>query len=181
MRDRMPGAGGWGRLARFASVSAPGLRGAASTRHMGWSKIAVLAQLGTTLPLVGLIWFVQVVAYPQFARVDAASFPAYHAAHASLISYLVGPLMVVELGACLLAVAARPPSVSLHVAIAGLALCALAWGVTGLVSVPLHETLGRGFHAEAHARLVSTNWLRTAAWTARGALLLWSLTRAPEL
>lgn len=53
-------------------------------------KIALLAQLGTTLPLVGLIWFVQVVAYPQFARVDAASFPAYHAAHATLISYLVG-------------------------------------------------------------------------------------------
>lgn len=140
-------------------------------------KIALLAQLGTTLPLVGLIWFVQVVAYPQFARVDASSFPAYHAAHSALISYLVAPLMVVELGACLLMVAARPPSVSVPVAIAGLALCALAWGVTGLVSVPLHATLGHGFDASAHARLLSSNWLRTLAWSCRGALLLWTLSR----
>ncbi len=144
-------------------------------------KIALLAQLGTTLPLVGLIWFVQVVAYPQFARVDVASFPAYHAAHATLISYLVGPLMLVELGACLLMVVARPPAVSMTVAIVGLGLCALAWVVTGLVSVPLHETLGRGFDVSAHARLVSSNWLRTLAWTARGALLLWTMTRTAEL
>jgi len=89
--------------------------------------------------------------------------------------------MLVELGACLLMVAARPPAVSMTVAIVGLGLCALAWVVTGLVSVPLHETLGRGFDASAHARLLSSNWLRTLAWTARGALLLWTMTRTAEL
>jgi len=54
-------------------------------------------QLGTTLPLVGLIWFVQIVAYPLFARVGADAFPAYHEAHARLITFVVAPLMVLEL------------------------------------------------------------------------------------
>ncbi len=139
--------------------------------------MAFLAQIGTTLPLVGLIWFVQMVAYPQFARVGAESFPAYHAAHAALISYLVGPLMTVELGAALLGVVARPSQLPAPAAIAGLLLCVAIWGVTGLVSVPLHETLGRGFDASAHARLVSSNWLRTLAWTVRGGLLLWAIAR----
>ena len=53
---------------------------------MSATRLALLLQLGTTLPLVGLIWLVQVVSYPLFARVGAAEFPAYHAAHARLIS-----------------------------------------------------------------------------------------------
>ena len=57
-------------------------------------KAALLLQLGTTLPLVGLIWFVQVVAYPLFARVAVADFLAYHESHSRLITYVVGPLMV---------------------------------------------------------------------------------------
>ena len=44
-----------------------------------------------------------------------------------------------------------------------------------LASVPMHERLGRGFDPAAHRRLVATNWIRTIAWTARGALVLWML------
>jgi hypothetical protein len=35
--------------------------------------------------------------YPQFGRVGAAEFAAYHAAHARGITYVVGPLMVAAL------------------------------------------------------------------------------------
>jgi hypothetical protein len=48
---------------------------------------------------------------------------------------------------------------------AGLGLIAVAWASTGLLQVPRHRVLGAG------------NWLRTAAWTLRGALLLWMLAR----
>ena len=48
--------------------------------------------------------------------------------------------------------------------------------VTVALSVPAHGVLAGGFDAAAHARLVGTNWLRTAAWTVGAAtslLLLW--------
>ena len=54
----------------------------------------------------------------------------------------------------------------------GLALVGLIWASTFLVQVPLHEVLARGFDAEAHSRLVASNWLRTFLWSARAVLVL---------
>ena len=45
---------------------------------------------------------------------------------------------------------------------------AIAYGTTAFVSVPLHERLTATFDHDAHRRLVSTNWIRTGAWTTRG-------------
>lgn len=143
-----------------------------------WIPPAVLAQLATTLPLAGLIWAIQLVHYPLFDRVGAEAFARYHADHARLITPLVGPLMVVELLAAMGTVrwpAARVPE---GFGLAMLALVGVAWATTALLSVPAHNALAQGFDAAVHTRLVSTNALRTAAWTARGALLLWALTRA---
>lgn len=140
-------------------------------------RAAFVVQLATTLPLVGLIWLVQVVAYPLFARVGAADFAAYHAAHSRLITLVVGPLMLAELLAALAWLGASDQTVPRWMAWAGLMLLAAAWLVTALVSVPQHEVLAGGFEARAHQLLVSSNWLRTAAWTARGALLLWLVAR----
>lgn len=140
---------------------------------MGTVRAAFLVQLATTLPLVGLIWFVQVVAYPLFARAGATDFAAYHAAHSRLVTLVVGPLMLGELLAAAAWVIAPSDDLPRWVAWAGLALVATAWLVTALSSVPQHEVLAGGFDARAHERLVATNWLRTVAWTARGALLLW--------
>jgi hypothetical protein len=39
--------------------------------------------------------------------------------------------------------------------------------------VPAHGRLAEGFDAGVHARLVATNWIRTMAWTLRGALVVW--------
>lgn len=50
--------------------------------ELGASRIAFVVQLGTTLPLVGLIWLVQVVSYPLFLHVGRAELAAYHEAHA---------------------------------------------------------------------------------------------------
>jgi hypothetical protein len=136
-------------------------------------RAAFVVQLATTLPLVGLIWLVQVVAYPLFARVGTGDFAAYHAAHSRLITVVVGPLMLGELVGALAWVVAADDTVPRWLAWVGLALVAVAWLVTAFASVPQHEVLSRGFEARAHALLVSTNWLRTFAWTARGALLLW--------
>ncbi len=136
-------------------------------------RAALLVQLATTLPLVGLIWFVQVVAYPLFARVAAAEFTAYHASHSRLITYVVAPLMLGELASALAWLIWPLADVPRQVAWVGAALAVTTWGVTMFVSVPQHNILARGFDARAHDLLVVTNWLRTASWTARGAILLW--------
>lgn len=144
---------------------------------MNAPSLAVLAQLATTLPLAGLIWTIQLVHYPLFAKVGGESFGAYHAGHTAMITPLVMPLMVAELAAAVATLrwplARVPPWFGAVMLI--LVLC--AWGTTGLLSVPAHNALANGFDARAHERLVLTNWLRTLAWTARSALLLWALRR----
>jgi hypothetical protein len=44
--------------------------------------------------------------------------------------------------------------------------------------VPRHDELRRGFERRAHRGLVAGNWLRTVAWTARGALVAAVVVRA---
>jgi hypothetical protein len=138
---------------------------------------AVLSQLATTLPLAGLIWTIQLVHYPLFAKVGAPTFGAYHAGHTAMITPLVMPLMVAELAAAFATV--RWPSTRVPPWFGGamLILVLCAWATTGLLSVPAHNALANGFDPRAHERLLLTNWLRTLAWTARSALLLWALRR----
>ena len=135
------------------------------------------AQLFSTLAMFGLIWFVQVVHYPLFLRVPAAQFVAYEAAHADRTTWVVAPLMLIELGSglALLVPHWRPPEIGLMDAWIGAALVGVVWLSTALLQVPLHNRLHRGYSAVATRRLVATNWIRTGAWTARAALvLLWA-------
>jgi hypothetical protein len=138
-----------------------------------FARALLAANLATALFLTGLIWTIQIVHYPLFARVGPAQFPAYEAAHTASITPLVGPVMLLELLAALALVFARPPAIPAWAAWTALALVALIWASTILLQVPRHSQLASGFHPAAHAALVSSNWLRTAAWSARSALLLW--------
>lgn len=138
--------------------------------------MAVLVALTvSTVWLAGMIWTVQVVHYPLFDMVGADSFVAYEAAHSARISWLLlGPWAVqgVATGWVLLA---PPTGVPTWLAVLGAVLAASTVVVTVLVSVPQHQVLAGGFDAEAHARLVVTNWLRTAAWTGHAVVAVWSL------
>ena len=128
--------------------------------------------------MFGLIWFVQVVHYPLFLAVGPDHFAAYEAAHGNRTTYVVAPLMLVELitALAMLAPALRPPAVSAPEAWLGAAMVGVIWFSTAFVQVPLHNRLQGGYSAQTIARLVATNWVRTAAWTARVALLLrWTL------
>jgi hypothetical protein len=132
----------------------------------------LLAQAFASLALTGLIWCIQVVHYPLFAAVGRDEFTRYEADHARLITLVVGPLMLVELAAALWLAAVRPAGVPAWMAWTGLALVAAIWLSTAAIQVPCHAKLAAGFDAEVHARLVSSNWIRTVAWTARGLLAL---------
>ena len=132
----------------------------------------LLVQAASTLALTGLVWFVQVVHYPLYPSVGAASFPAYQKRHIRLTNLVAGPLMLVELAAAVGLVAARPASVSREQAWLGLGLVILIWLSTASLQLPRHFILIRGFDAAVHRALVATNWIRTLGWTARSALVL---------
>ncbi len=55
------------------------------------------AQVASTLTMFGVIWFVQVVHYPLFARVGADGFAHYASLHATRTTWVVAPPMLVEL------------------------------------------------------------------------------------
>ena len=135
------------------------------------------AQAAATLIMVGVIWMCQIAHYPLFSDIGA-TLPAYQARNVRLTTYVVGLPMLVEAGCALLLLVWRPNAIPLWTAVAGAALVVVIWVATMLFSVPTHERLGNGFASDAHARLVRTNWIRTIAWTARGALVLWMLAIA---
>ncbi len=131
-----------------------------------------VVHLAATLFLVGLIWVVQVVHYPLFASVGADHFHGYWRGHTRLITWLVAPSMACELATGLLLFAVRPPGVGTPVLVLAFGFLLVNWLSTWLVQIPCHEQLGRQFDPPTMRRLVRTNWVRTAAWTLRGVLVL---------
>lgn len=129
---------------------------------------AVIAHAVATWYLVGLIWTVQVVHYPLFARVGDDGFAAYEAAHSTRITALIGLPWAVQGLTTVALLAVPPPGVSGWLVVSAAVLAAIPVLVTLILSVPAHQRLGNGFDADAHARLVTTNWLRTGAWSAHG-------------
>jgi hypothetical protein len=134
-----------------------------------------LGNVVSTFCLVGLIWTVQLVHYPAFAYVDGARFQAFEAFHQQRITWIVLPLMLLEIATAFALLWWRPAGLPLATAIAGMALLVIIWLSTFALQVPLHTQLAQGAHAGAIERLVLTNWIRTGAWTGRGILLAWSL------
>lgn len=137
-------------------------------------RTILLSQLAATLCMTGLIWFVQLVHYPLFAFVGQTGSAVYEAEHARRTTWVVAPLMCIELATAFLFLLPRlrPAPVSAAAAWSGLALVGAIWLSTALVQVPLHTRLGAGFHLPTIEQLVATNWIRTIAWTARSALML---------
>lgn len=138
-------------------------------------NLVFLAQLAATLYLVGVIWIVQILVYPLMANVGAEGYSAYHNLHTTRISPLVVPAMIVELLTAIYFVFAPLEKVDYRYCWFGLALVLIIWISTFLLQVPLHEKLAGGFDAEVQRNLVLTNWIRTIAWSLRGALVLWML------
>lgn len=128
--------------------------------------------------MAGLIWTIQLVHYPLFSHADPARFTGFHARHSARITWIAAPVMCIELAAAALLAWRAPLDAPVWLAWTCLALAAIIWASTFLLQVPAHGRLREGFHSETHRRLVLTNWIRTAAWSARALLLLWPLPSA---
>jgi heme exporter protein D len=129
-------------------------------------QAVVVAQLASTLVLVGIIWTVQVVHYPLMARVGRDRFVAYEAAHAPRMAAVVLVPWLLEGVTTAWLLVERPASIGAPLVWSGTVAALIPVLVTVVWSVPAHSRLSTGFDADVHARLVRTNWLRTFGWTA---------------
>jgi len=129
----------------------------------------------TTIMMAGLIWFVQLVQYPLFLFVGTAEFALYEREHTRRVTWLVAPLMGIEaLTAIVLVILGT--GITMRVAASvGLLLVVAIWASTAFVQVPCHKKLSTGFDLSTARRLVTTNWLRTLAWTARAGVAMFML------
>jgi hypothetical protein len=140
--------------------------------------LLLLAHAAATLFMVGVIWFVQVVHYPLFARVGTPDFSAYSVRHSRLTGLLVGPPMLLEAATAVALVVWTPPGISVSLVWTGLLLVAGIWLSTAVLQSPRHTSLSRGFDPATHQFLVMSNWLRTVLWSLRGLLVLGILYQA---
>ena len=139
------------------------------------ADIAAVAQVVGSVGMFGVIWMVQIVHYPLMSFVSGEQFARFETAHRVRISWVVGPLMLIE-GVCVLAFLFAPPAgLAWWLPWVGAGVEAIAIGTTAFVSAPLHEQLNANFDEATLHRLVATNWIRTVAWTARAAVAIATL------
>ena len=134
----------------------------------------LLAHLIATTAMAGLIWFVQVVHYPLFARIDPAGFVAYEQAHTTRTAFVVGVPMATE-GFTALGLLLVTDDLGLVGPVAGLLLLGAVHASTVLLQVPCHRKLSSTHDPATIDRLVRTNWIRTLGWTSRVGLATWLL------
>lgn len=145
------------------------------------TSLLLTIHFAATWYLVGLCWLVQRVQYPLMSSVGRDAFVAYEAGHVSRIGPVVAPMMLIEIGTGILLFLLGGPEFRRPLFGIALALLMAIWISTFLIQVPLHTSLGAGFDPSTHASLVRTNWIRTIAWTLRGAILLgWLSSRGLE-
>jgi uncharacterized membrane protein len=138
-----------------------------------FAKWSFLLHIAATLAMVGLIWFVQIVHYPLFSKVGRDSFRRYEMDHQRLVAWVVAPAMLTELVTAILLLWSPPVGIGDISVWLGIILLAMIWLITYSVQVPQHAALVLAYDADVQRRLVRGNWFRTAAWSARGFLVLW--------
>lgn len=135
-------------------------------------SLALPLQIFSCLFLTGLIWTVQLVHYPSFNYIDRNQFLDFHEQHTSKITYVVAPIMGLELLTGIVLFASGE-----WIWLWNLILILLTWITTGLISVPIHQRLSKIFNEKDIRKLVCTNWIRTALWSIRSLGVLIYLTK----
>ncbi len=128
--------------------------------------------------LTGLIWVIQVLHYPSFAKFSPERFAAFHPFHTERISWIVALPMLIELALSVYLLWSRSPLVPFYgLNLFLLILTLILWASTFFWAIPLHNRLGEGYSADLIGQLVAMNWIRTFAWTLRFGLLAWLVGR----
>lgn len=135
----------------------------------------LILNLFSSFFLCGLIWTVQLVHYPAFHGFEKEDYQEWMSFHKSRISFIVVPVMLVELGTSILLSFGKTPYSALHQT--GLGIVVMIWLITFFKQVPLHEKLSAGYREELVQKLVSSNRWRTFLWSIKSILGIYMLVR----
>jgi len=131
--------------------------------------------VASTWAMFGIIWFAQIVHYPLFSKVGTDSFTEYQNANLRRTVLVVIPLQMIELFTALLLVWRIPAGILPIQVWANLILIGITWISTLTLQVPHHRKLALSFEPKTQDILVSSNWIRTVAWSIRGGIVFWML------
>ena len=123
--------------------------------------------------MVGVIWVIQLVHYPSFRFTDREKYVSFQIFHMRKISFIVMPVMVLELLSGLLLVLYH----SNHESLLRISfiLLLIIWLVTALFFAQIHQKLSKGYDETLVRKLVSFNWIRTLLWTIRTIIITYCL------
>ena len=144
-------------------------------RKLDIGKLVFVINFVSTLFMFGLIWFIQLVHYPLFNKIsrDEETFVSYQKWHQYLTTVVVGPAMVLEGFSAVFMLYYIPADIPPGALLAGVALVLTIWISTMMFQIPCHGKLLKSFDNKAYRRLVTSNWIRTVAWSCRAALVVW--------
>lgn len=116
--------------------------------------------------LAGVIWIVQLLVYPFFQYVGENEFGNLHRFHVKRITWIVAPMMALELATAGVLFLKEPGAIFFWNFISVGSL----WVLTALVNVPTHNNLRVSSEA-SKKNLVQRNWPRTFIWSVRALFL----------
>lgn len=118
-----------------------------------------------SVTLIGLIWTMQIVHYPSFARVSAEGFTDFHRFHLKRARALTAPLMFLDLATALVLWSLGLNSALRFLLTFNLMISAAPLVLTFLIQMPLHKKLQQGQDHQTIQELIKSNWARTLIWT----------------
>jgi hypothetical protein len=104
--------------------------------------------------MTGLIWLIQNVHYPTFKFISEINFKSFHAFHSKFITYIVGPIMTLELVTGLYFLKSQNFYLKAELNALGIILI---WITKAFLSVPTHNQLGIEKNKKSIEFLIATN------------------------
>jgi hypothetical protein len=145
----------------------------------GYHHLIATIYCAATYSMTGLIWLVQLVHYPTYRFIEEKEFAKFQKFHVRTITFIVGPVMMLELFSIslLLGIGLLTSEETLMIKITEIwiqfILTFVIWISTVIFSIPLHHLLEQKKDLTIIRRLVLTNWPRTIFWSIKS--VLWSI------
>ena len=111
--------------------------------------------------LVSLVIMTQFITYPTFLDIDKDKFSDYHRKYVNNISFIVAPVMLIELFTLSLIAYFS----SEFLIIKSLFLLLVIWLTTFFIMIPSHNRISKSFNIKEIKSLINYNWLRTILWS----------------
>lgn len=118
--------------------------------------------------MIGVIWVIQLVHYPSFKYIDQNEFIKFERFHMNRISFIVVPIMTLELLTAIILTVFLSKTNSWH--FFNTIFLVFTWFFTFFVSARLHKRLLQRYSLDLIQKLTSSNWARTTIWSIRGLL-----------